>query len=313
MMARVSRSRIASFSGSGIAPALRGGAMSITCALAALLSIAGAARAFESLVARLPHERRSELFARRSASALVKDGYLIGRGQERSDVLPNGRLFVDRTRTYTRVKHPETGKVFALAEPWQVHSTLELSPSLRLIETTTDVRFHRSVDRAMGYAFSEKFESLFKWDRAHTVANARGDTLTRTLTRAGKVVERDTYRYPNDAIPLEIVGLVLAHAVKNRVATFDYELLLPGGDRHGIASRVHRTRDLKRFAKGYPVPSSRMQASGEVAIVDMWLASPIKRVFFPHHFYLVYSSENPADLLGLWGGDPDEHLQAFKE
>jgi hypothetical protein len=282
--------------------------------LLVLLPVASVAGAFEPLVERLPREaRRSDLFANREASAWVQDGFLIGRGHERSEVRADGRLHVARTRTYTRAKHPESGKVVTLPERWHVKSTLELSPALRLIETTTTVRFHRSIDRALAYEFSEKFDSLFAWERAHTVANARGDELTRTLTLGRKVVERDRYDYPRNAIPLEIVGLAVAHAVKNRVPNFDFELLLPGGDRHGIHSRVHRTRDLKRFAKGYPVPIARVGSPGEVAVVDMWLASPIKRVFFPHHFYLVYSSANPADLLALWGGDPDEHLQAFKE
>jgi hypothetical protein len=282
--------------------------------LFAVWVVASVASAFEPLVERLPRDaRRSDLFAHRQASARVQDGFLIGRGHERSEVLADGRLHVERTRTYTRAKHPKSGKIALLPEPWRAQSTLELSPSLRLIGTTTTLRFHRSIDRALGYPFSEKFDSLFEWDRAHTIANRRGDELTRTLTLAGKVVERDRYDYPRDAIPLEIVGLAVAHAVKNRVASFDFQLLLPGGELHGIHSRVHRTRDLQRFAKGYRVAVSRLGSPGEVAVVDMWLASPIKRVFFPHHFYLVYSSANPADLLALWGGDPDEPLQAFKE
>jgi hypothetical protein len=276
--------------------------------------LAGVAYAFEPLVQRLPGDaRRSDLFANRQQRAWVKDGPLIGRGQERSAVAADGRLHVWRTRTYERVKHPDSGKVFALPEPWHVESTLVLSPSLRLIETTTTLRFHRSVDRALSYPFSEKFAELFEWNHVHTAASRAGDRLTRTATLAGKVVERDSYDYPRDAIPLEIVGLVLAHAVKNRVRDFDFELLLPGGDQHGIQSRVHRTRNPARFAAGYQVPLARLGAAGELAVVDMWLASPIKRVFFPHHFYLVYASDNPAELIALWGGDPDEDLQAFRE
>jgi hypothetical protein len=282
--------------------------------LLTLSLVAGVAYAFQPLVERLPRDaRRSELFANRGQRARVKDGPLIGRGHERSALAADGRLLVERTRTYLRVTHPDTGKVFELPEPWHMRSKLVLSPSLRLIETTTTLSFHRSIDRAMGYPFSEEFDNLFEWNRVHTVASRAGDRLTRTATLDGKLVERDSYGYPRDAIPIEIVALVLAHAVKNRVTDFDFELLLPGGDRHGIASRVHRTRDVARFAKGYRVPLAQMGSAGELAVVDMWLASPIKRVFFPHHFYLVYSSENPAELVALWGGDPDKSLQAFRE
>jgi len=281
---------------------------------ALILGAPFAAFAFEELLERLPSPgRRSELFAGRVARAQVKDGLLIGKGQEQCEMLGDGRLSVVRTRTYHRAKHPETGRVVALTQPWQVRSTLVLSPALRLIETETRTEFHRSIDKAMGYPFSEKFEKLFEWDRAHTVASRKGDALTRTLTLGGRTVDRDTYDYARDAIPLEIVGLVLAHAVKNRMPNFDFELLLPGGDTHGIHSRVHRTRDIARFTKGYPVALPKTALDGELAVVDMWLASPVKRVFFPHHFYLVYESDDPADVVGLWGGDPDQHLQAVRE
>jgi hypothetical protein len=276
--------------------------------------VAGVAYAFQPLVERLPRDARgSDLFANREQRARVKDGPLIGRGHERSAVAADGRLLVERTRTYLRAVHPDTGKVVELPDPWHMRSTLVLSPSLRLIETTTTLSFHRSVDRAMGYPFSEKFDRFFEWNRVHTVASRAGNRLTRTARLDGKVVEHDSYDYPGDAIPIEIVGLVLAHAVKNRVPDFDFELLLPGGDQHGIASRVHRTRDVKRFARGYPVPLAQVGSAGELAVVEMWLASPIKRVFFPHHFFLVYSSENPAELVALWGGDPDDSLQAYRE
>jgi hypothetical protein len=281
--------------------------------LVGLLAFASAASAFDALMDRLPGGRRSELFGARTARARVKDGLLIGRGDERSEVRADGRLEVSRTRTYERVKHPKNGKVVSLPEPWHVRSTLTLSPELRLIETETRVEFHRSVDRALKYPFTDKFGKLFAWDRAHTVANRSGTKLTRTLMLGDKVVERDTYDYEREAIPLEIVGLVLAHAVKSRVPAFNFQLLLPGGDTHGIRSRVHRTRDLSRFAKGYPVSLPKLTPGAEFAVVDMWLASPVKRVFFPHHFYLVYASEDPADLIALWGGAPDEHLQAFRE
>lgn len=279
-----------------------------------VLGAASVASAFDALFDALPKSsHRSELFGDRVARAKVKDGHLIGRGYERSHVLADRRLQLVRTRTYYRARHPESGKVVELPEPWHVRSTLTLSPELRLLETETRVQFHRSIDQAMGYPFSEKFEALFEWDRAHTIANRRGDELTRTLTLGKRTVERDTYDYPRDSIPLEIVGTVLSHAVKGRLAEFDFELLLPGGATHGIHSRVHRTRELGRFAKGYAVPLSRVTKKGELAVIEMWLASPVKRVFFPHRFYLVYASDDPRDLVALWGGDPDQDLLAVSE
>ena len=61
------------------------------------------------------------------------------------------------------------------------------------------------------------------------------------------------------------------------------------------------------------MPARVFQLTGDLAVVDAWLASPIKYLFFPHHFYLVYAAEEPEKLLALWGGDPDEHMQAVRE
>ena len=79
-----------------------------------------------------------------------------------------------------------------------------------------------------------------------------------------------------------------------------------------MRAETHRTRDLARYAKGYRVPKSRLTPSEPTALVDMRLASPVKHLFFPHHFFMTFSVREPWKLTLLWGGDPDENLQAFR-
>jgi hypothetical protein len=270
--------------------------------------------AFDSLFSRLPKGGRfSALFGNSEARARVRDGLLLGTGYERTELLPNSRLRIVRSRTYTRVKNRKTGKLVDLPEPWQIHSTLELSPSLRLIRSDTTLELHRSIDRALGYAATDELSELFAWDRALTTASAAGDRLTHSRWQKGRSVDRESYDYPADAIPIEIIATALSIAVRNRVERFDFELLLPGGATHGVRSQIHRTRDLHPFATDYPLPARVFHLAGELAVVDAWLASPLKYLFFPHHFYLVYSAEEPEKLLALWGGNPDEHMQAVRE
>lgn len=270
--------------------------------------------AFETLSHRISgHGRYSTLFGNGEGRATLWDGLLLGEGTERTELLPNGHLRVLRTRTYTRARHPDSGKVVSLPEPWHIQASLELTASLRLVRSDTTLELHPSVDRALGYPVTEKMKDLFGWDEARIAANPAGNKLTRDLFLRGHMTEHTSYDYPAEAIPIEIVGLTLSVAVRNRVERFNFELLLPDGATHGVRSEIHRTRYLRPFAEGYPIPISRLHFGGELAVVDMCLSSPFKYLLFPHHFYFVYSSENPEQLLALWGGDPSEHLQAIRE
>jgi hypothetical protein len=90
--------------------------------------------------------------------------------------------------------------------------------------------------------------------------------------------------------------------------------MLPGGSLHGVRVLVHRTRDVRPHAAKYRLPPRYLQtASEELAVADMQLASPIKRVFFQHHFYMAFASADPQRLELAWGGNPDEPMQAFRK
>ena len=255
------------------------------------------------------------LFRPGEASAEVQDGLLLGRGYERIEHTGSGGLRVLRTRTYRRFRDLGSHRVVALPEPWSVRSTLELTASLRLRSAETVLSFHRSIDRALGRnASNEDLAPLFAWDRLQVRANAVGTKLHATTLLARRIVSEERYDYPPNGVPLEIVDMVMSLAVVQRRGDFEFELLLADGTAHGVSAHVHRVRDPSRFARGYEVPRKRFRDTGhELAIVDTWLSSPFKSLFFPHHFYFMFESGRPSELLAIWGGDPDEHLQAFRD
>lgn len=255
------------------------------------------------------------LFQPGEARASVREGLLLGRGYERIEHTPSGGLRVLRTKTYQRIRDPESRRVVELPEAWHVRSLLELSPDLRLRSAETVLSFHRSVDRALGRnASDDELAPLFEWNRILVAANAAGDELHASTKLGKRVIAGEHYDYPRDGVPLEIVDLVMSLAVSRHRDNFEFEFLLPDASAHGVTARVHRVTDPSPFADGYDVPSDRFRDTGrEMAVVDMWLSSPIKYLFFPHHFYFMYESARPSELLAVWGGDPDEHLQAFRD
>jgi hypothetical protein len=248
-----------------------------------------------------------------AARASMQDGVLFGTGSERLQRLPDGALRVDRTRRYTHVRHPKTGKFVKLPEVWEVTAALRLTPQLRLVSCDTRFNFKREADNILGdYRLSEHQAWMFEKDRSVLRANKDGTTLTRQDYLAGKPIKTERYDYPQGAMPVEILGLVMGIAVQRRIDQFDFELIVPDGDTHGVRAQVRRTRDLHRFAKGYRVPPSRLKAEETLAVVDIHLSSPIKSLFFPHHFYLAYADHEPWQLMMMWGGDPSETIQAFR-
>lgn len=273
------------------------------------------ALAFDDLNTRLPAKGRLGAFFRDGDSrASVKDGPLLGHGRESVRVLPNGRIRLVRRKTYTRIRDPESGKIVKLPEPWHASSTLLLSPQVRLLKATTRLDFKRSIKKVLvDEDAMDQLERLFEWDEAVTTANRAGDQLTRVRKLRGAEVDRESYEYEPDDVPLEIVGMMLSVAVKNRVDRFDFDLLVPGGSTHGVRSRIHHTSNPAPFAKGYKVPARHRKAGARaLAVVEMRLASPIKYLLFPHKFYMVYPTAEPDKLLAFWGGDPEEHMQAFR-
>jgi hypothetical protein len=272
------------------------------------------AHGFDSLLQRVrPEPALANAFRDADSEADVQDGFLIGVGSERVRHLPDGRLSVERVRRYTSVRRSDTQAVAKLPEPWEATASILLEPTLRVIRIDTKLNFKRSGDAAFkDYKLSEKHAWLFEADRTLLRSVAAGRRLQLQSFQRGKLQKQDTYDYPADAIPLELVGMFLTVAVQRGVDHFDFNLLAPGGDVHGVRSQVTRTRDVRRFAVDYHVPRERLVTAQPVALVEMRLASPIKYLFFPHHFYMAFSTAHADELDMMWGGDPDTNLQAFR-
>jgi hypothetical protein len=285
-----------------------------TAGVALALLTAGAAAAYDSWFERVRVDAAlARSFPTSESHAEVNDGFLLGTGTEVVRTQTNGNLQVERTRQYTRIRDTDTGRVATFPEPWRARSVLTVSPALRLLSADTQLFFKRSGDGVFpGSKLSERHAWLFEVDRTRLTAARDGRRLTLESYKAGKRVDSEAYDYPRDAVPLELVGMFVSIAVERRLDKFDFDLLVPGGSTHGVRAETYRTRDLTRFAKGYRVPKSRLTASEPLAVVDMRLASPVKYLFFPHHFYMAFSVREPWKLVMLWGGDPDENLQAFR-
>ncbi|HEX4355548.1 MAG TPA: hypothetical protein VHZ95_21630 [Polyangiales bacterium] len=271
--------------------------------------------AFESLFQLLDHR---ESFAAQipdgESHAEVADGFLLGTGVERIRHLPDGTLRIDRSRTYTRIRHPDDSHRFAtLPEPWFAQATLIVQPNLRLVRADTRFQFKRSGDAIFpGYKLSEHEGWLFDHDHSVLRTSPDGTRMTHQEFDHGKVEANETYDYPSKSVPLELIGLQLSAAVARKLDQFDFELLVPGGSSHGVRATVHRTRDVRAFAKGYPIAPRHLTSPEMLAVIDLRLSSPVKYLFFPHHFYFAYSVAEPWKLMMLWGGDPDKNLQAFR-
>lgn len=275
---------------------------------------AGLVHAFDSLFKRVaPDASFNALFAESTSHAEVQDGFLIGTGTEVVKHLPDGKLQIDRARHYTAVRRTDTGAIAKLPEPWDASSSITLEPNLRLIRADTRIKTKRSGDKAFpDYKLSEHHEWVFKADRSLLRAYDGGKRLQMEEYAQGKLVESKNYEYPPNALPLEVVGMYLTVAVQRGIDQFDFDLLVPGGGVHGVRTQIYRTRDVRKFSKGYQVPKEKLVASEPLALVDMRLASPVKYLFFPHHFYMAFSVRDPAKLMMMWGGDPDQNLQAFR-
>jgi hypothetical protein len=60
------------------------------------------------------------------------------------------------------------------------------------------------------------------------------------------------------------------------------------------------------------LPKTYLDPQEDLAIVDMRLASPVKKFLFPYHFYMAYAAEDPSRLEMAWGGDPDDPMHAIR-
>jgi hypothetical protein len=284
----------------------------LSCAV--VLALSSSAFAFDSLFRHVGKEAPlAELFKDSDAYAEVQHGVMLGTGRETWTRLPNGGLRIERSWRYTRARHPEHGTVHALPDPWVATGTLELTKNLRLVRSDTTTKFHKSADGVLdGYVISEEYDRLFEWNRASTVASKDGKSLTRITRLNDEIVDEDTYDYEPDAIPLELAGFYLSVAVHKKIDKFDFELLVPGGGQHGVRVEVHRTRDTRRYAQEYRLSKRYLDPQMDLAIVDMRLASPVKKFLFPYHFYMVFAAEDPTRLEMAWGGDPDDPMHALR-
>ena len=253
------------------------------------------------------------MFAAGDARAVVQDGPLLGTATEHTERRADGGLSIARRRTYARARDPDTGKVIALPEPWEATSRLEVSPALRLLQVHTQASFHRSAERVFGKgALHDALPALFEVDRTTLTAAPGGGKLDYRAYLGKQQLEHERYDYDRDLVPLEIVGLYLSSELSAGRRAFGFELLVAGNSSDGVDATVHTTRDLRPYAKGYGLPAARIAVQRDVLVVDMRLSSLIKRLFFPHHFYMVFAADDPSRLLMLWGGDPDVPLQAFR-
>lgn len=255
----------------------------------------------------------ADLFKDSDAYAEVRQGVMLGTGHETWTRLPGGGLRIERSWRYARVRHPETGVIKPVPVPWEAYGSLEVTKNLRLVRSDTTLKFNKSADHVLDdFVISDEYDRLFEWNRASTVASKDGRSLTRRTTLNGKVIDDDTYDYEPDAIPLELAGFFLSVAVAKKVNRFDFELLLPGGSQHGVRVEVHRTRDTKKYASEYRLSKRYLDPQTDLAIVDMRLASPLKKFLFPYHFYMAYAVDDPSRLEMAWGGDPDDPMHALR-
>lgn len=285
--------------------------------LAALLLCVGpaVASAYDSLFSRMKADASlAKIFRDGVARADIQDGLLIGVGTEQLRHLPDGRLSLVRKRHYTAVRRPDTKQVAKLPEPWEATTTLVLEPNLRLVRADTRVAFKQDAGDALfaDYKLSKEHKWLFEADHSVLKAVDLGRKLQMQLFLRGKGVKQSTIDYPADSAPLDTIALYLSAAIARGIDRFDFQLLVPGDGTHGVRAQVHRTSDVSRFAEGYRLPKSRLRAQETLAVLDMRLASPIKYVFYPHHFFMAFSLAHPDQLLMMWGGDSDSNLQAFR-
>jgi hypothetical protein len=272
--------------------------------------------AFDSLFSRIKADASlAQIFPDGTARADIQEGMLIGTGSEQLQHRPDGRLNVTRTRHYTSLRRPDTKQVAKLPEPWEASTSMLLEPNLRLVQAETKIRFKQAQGDALfpDYKLSEEHKWLFEADRSVIKAVEGGKKLSMQMYRQGKPVKQSTFDYPADSAPIELVGLLLSAAVARGVDKFDFQLLVPGDGTHGIRAQVHRTRDVAKFAQGYRVPKGRLKTAEALAVLDMRLASPVKYLFYPHHFFMAFSIEHPDRLMMMWGGDADTNLQAFRQ
>lgn len=290
--------------------------LGLTCALALALAVVcpDVAFGFDSLFRRVGlGTHLAGLFKDSDAYADVQQGVLLGTGHETWTRLPNGGLRIERSWRYTRVRDPQDGTIHRVPVPWEAFGSLEVGPSLRLVRSDTRLKFNKSADHVLkDFVLSDEYSKLFEWDRASTVASPDGRELTRTTRLGREVIDEDTYDYEPDAIPLELAGMYLSVAVHKEVDQFDFELLLPGGSQHGVRVEIHRTRDTRRYAADYRLSKRYLEPRTDLAIVDMRLASPIKKFLFPYHFYMAFAAHDPTRLEMAWGGKPDEPMLAIR-
>ena len=299
-------------SGSMSAMTRRSVLTAVLCALA--LALPAGALAFDDLFRHVgAGTHLAELFKDSDSYAEVRQGVMLGTGHETWTRLPNGGLRIERSWRYTRARHPEDGTIRNVPVPWEAYGSLEVSPSLRLVRSNTRLKFNKSADHILkDFVISDEYSRLFEWDHASTVASKDGRELTRTTWLGKEVIDEDTYDYEPDAIPLELAGFYLSVAVHKKVDKFDFELLLPGGSQHGVRVEVHHTRDTQKYASEYRLSKRYLEPQTDLSIVDMRLASPLKKFLFPYHFYMAYAAEDASRIEMAWGGDPDDPMQAIR-
>lgn len=292
--------------------------LAAVCAVAALLASSlwpTGVSAYDSLFSQMRFDAKlAQRFPDGLVETSIEDGVLVGTASERVRHLPDGRLSIERRRRYTAVRHPDTHALGRLPEPWNAVSNLVLEPNLRLRSVETRVDFKRQSGDAVfaDYKLSDEQAWLFEADHSTMRATDHGRRLQMQVFLHGKLVKQQEFDYPADCAPFDIVPLYMSAALLHGISRFDLQVLFAGDGTHGVSVQVHRTRDLVPYAKGYRVPKARLHTAEPVAVMDMGLASPFKSLFFPHHYYMVFSIAHPEQLLMMWGGKSDSLMLAFR-
>lgn len=294
--------------------------MGVIARFAVLLTLvfaAGTARAEGPLSAQLPKKTNlAKLIGEHSGKALVKDALLYGSVSAKTTLLKSGGLRLVKKKVYDRVQHPETGKIYKLKDKWTVDYKWEVNSRLRIVSGIVRKKMYRSIEKTLGgFPFFEEYSKYLDWDEWRTTSNKNQTVLSTQKVLGGKVTDSESFEYEPNAVPIPVLELALAAAARHGLTSFDLDVLLPDGSAHGLDVTARSSKNLASVNGEYPFPASvrkMLKLDHPATVFEIRLSSPVKRLFYPHRFYLAYAKSS-RNFLGFWGGKPGvvEYRYAF--